>query len=276
MNVQKKHVHSCADKEGIKQMKAFTNRYELKYVIDWPTYIFIRKEIKLLFKKDKSAGKSGKYDVMSIYCDTPGLDFFWQKIDGEEERTKLRLRTYVHTPHIEKQDIFLELKKKKNQNVFKKRIPIAEKITENIKITENVKKTREFLHAPWNKEFIKEDQLQGEEIQNEMECLGTLLHLHPTIVISYTREPFVSADNLSTRITFDSNVRYRSNNFSLTVSPMDKHVLTPSHVIMEIKYIDHFPRWLVYIIQKYNCQARTFSKYCIGMEQFLKEQNACF
>ena len=245
-------------------MKAFTNRYELKYVIDMPTYIRIRKEIQLLFKKDKSAGKSGKYDVISIYYDTPSLDFFWQKIDGEEERAKLRLRTYAHYPALAKQDIFLELKKKKNQNVFKRRIAVKKRAHQE----------RDFLHAPWNKEFIKEEALPGEDIRSEMECLGTMLHLQPTIVISYTREPFVSADNLSTRITFDSNVRYRSNNFSLTTSPMNKHALSPSHVIMEIKYIDHFPRWLVYLIQKYKCQARTFSKYCVGMEQSLKEQDA--
>src|SRR3989338_258747 len=248
------------------KMKAFTNRYELKYVLDMPTYIRIRKEIQLLFKRDKSAGTSGKYAVISIYYDTPALDFFWQKIDGEEERAKLRLRTYRHYPSLHEQDIFLELKKKKNQNVFKKRIPLAKK-----RIC-NIKEDRDFLHAPWNKEFIKQDHLQGEETRSEMECLGTLLHLQPTIVISYTREPFVSADNLSTRITFDSNVRYRTNDFSLITNPLDKHALSPSHVIMEIKYVDHFPRWLVFLIQKYKCQVRTFSKYCIGMEQSLKEQ----
>ena len=60
-------------------MKAFTNRYELKYVIDKPTYLRIRKEIRLLFKLDKSAGKIGKYDVISIYYDTPALDFFGKR-----------------------------------------------------------------------------------------------------------------------------------------------------------------------------------------------------
>ena len=159
-----------------------------------------------------------------------------------------------------KQDTFLEIKKKKNQNVFKKRILIEQG------------KTRDFLAAPWNKKFIKEEYDHGEEIREEMECLGSIFQLQPTLVISYTREPFVSADNLNVRITFDSNVRYRSKDFSLTTRTMDKHVLSPAHIIMEIKYTDHFPRWLVHLIQKYSCNIQTFSKYCIGMEHSIREQ----
>lgn len=241
-------------------MKAFTNRYELKYLIPWSTYIQIRKELVHVFKCDPSAGSSGSYDVISLYYDTPALDFFWQKIDGEEERVKLRLRTYVHDSSHKKQPVFLEIKRKKNQNIFKKRILLKTESTDH------------FFEQPWNNAYTKESTALAEETQKEMESLGTLLHLQPTLLISYKREPFVNRDNLNSRVTFDTNIRYRSANFSLTKNPMDKHVLSPSHVIMEIKYTDYFPRWLLSLLHKYNCEARTFSKYCIGIEHFIKEQ----
>ncbi len=243
-------------------MKAFTNRYELKYILDWQTYFLIRKELDFLFKRDPVAGKSGKYDVISVYYDTPTLDFFWEKIDGEDPRVKVRLRTYKHhDPEKKKQDVFLEIKEKKDKTIFKKRVPVDEK------------DVGEFLKYPfWSEKFINKQDVLTREATEELLFLKSTRQLKPTVVISYTREPFVSTDNLNVRITFDSDVRYRSSDYSLTTQPMDKHVLSPRHVIMEIKYTNYFPQWIVQLIQKYQCEARTFSKYCIGMEHFLGEQ----
>lgn len=244
------------------QMKAFTNRYELKYILDWATYFCIRNEIGALFKQDPAAEHGGKYDIISIYYDTPVLDFFWQKLDGEKERVKVRMRTYKH-PHQDptKQDFFLELKKKRNNNVFKRRILLKEELI------------KEALQYPFlDKIFIKELDDSSEDALKEIEYLRSVVTLKPTVVITYTREPFVSKDNMNVRITFDSNVRCRDNNFSFTVEKTDKRVLSSNHIIMEIKYTDYFPLWLVHLIQKYQCHAQTFSKYCVGMEHVLKQQ----
>lgn len=258
-------------------MRAFTNRYELKYLLDWPTYFRIKRELQVLFKKDPAAGKQGKYDVISLYYDTPSLAFFWDKIEGEEERVKVRLRTYDHHDQKgenkeKKQDVFLELKKKKNRNVYKKRLLLDNEMQTRIKAhSTHLQK----LFA--GKEFIKETKNSINKAEKELE--QEILHLHhsrgelqPTLVVSYAREPLVSADNLNVRITFDSNVRYRSKDFSLATKHTDKHIIAPKHVIMEIKYTDYFPQWLVQLIQKYKCEARAISKYCIGVEHLLKEQ----
>lgn len=243
-------------------MKAFTNRYELKYVLDWPTYFRVRNEITPLFKRDPAAGTSGRYDVISRYYDTPTLDFFWEKIDGEDPRIKVRLRTYTHhDSERRKQGFFLEIKEKNNKTVFKKRVPIDREYVGG------------FLMYPfWNENFINKQDVPTRGATEELLFLKTTRQLKPTLIISYTREPFVSIDNLNVRITFDSDVRYRSGDYSLTRQSMDKHVLSPHHIIMEIKYTDYFPQWIVQLIQKYNCDARTFSKYGIGMEHFLGEQ----
>ncbi len=247
----------------VKRMKAFTNRYELKYILDWPTYYKIRKEIEPLFKQDPAGGRTGKYGVISVYYDTPDLKFFWEKMDGEEQRIKVRLRKYAHESQgtENKNNVFLEIKKKKDRNVMKKRVLLKEQTTalflKNLSI---------------EKSFIKNLDNQWIETLNEVLCLQSLLRLQPTLVISYIREPFVSKDNFPVRITFDSNVRYRHKNLSLTTCAMDKHVLSPNQVIMEIKFTDYFPQFMVQIIQRNMCEARTFSKYGIGMEHFLGEQ----
>jgi len=243
-------------------MKAFTNRYELKYILEWKKYIQIRKEIGLLFKRDNKAGKNGKYGVISLYYDTPDLKFFWEKIDGQRQRIKVRLRTYVSPDKADKkQDVFLEIKKKEKNNVFKQRARIEEETA------------REFIkHPEWEKIFIKKPDVSAINTLKEVDYLRTRLQLKPTLIISYMREPYVSADNLNVRVTFDSDVRYRQSGFSLTAQSMDKHVLSPRHVIMEVKYTEYLPRLLLQILHKHGCNVRTFSKYGIGMEHLLGEQ----
>lgn len=247
----------------MKYLKAFSNRYELKYVIDWPTYYKIKREIEPLFKRDPSAGTRGNYVVMSTYYDTPDHAFFWQKIDGEEQRIKIRLRTYLHTSESDgkkKNDLFLEIKKKRNQTVFKSRVLLQEQFMDT------------FLTHPITEHVIKQPDPKGMETLQEVIALQKMLRLKPTLLISYTREPFVSRDNFHVRITFDSNIRYRHRDLSLIPHPGDKHVLSPNNIVMEIKYTTYFPQWLVQIIQRNNCEAVRFSKYGNGMEHFLKEQ----
>lgn len=247
-------------------MRAFSNRYELKYLLDWPAYYKIRKEIEPLFKKDPEAGKTGRYEVISLYYDTPALDFFWEKIEGEEQRVKVRLRTYVHECKEEKRrnetDIFLEIKKRRNRNILKKRVLLNQEIAHLF-----------LKQGSFEKKYINGLEKQEIETLKEVECLQSVLNLKPTLLISYTREAFVSKDNFPLRMTFDSNVRYRHRDLSLTAKSMDKHVLFPGHIIMEIKYTEYLPQWLVQIIQSNRCEARSFSKYGTGMEHFLGEQS---
>ncbi len=254
--------------------KTFSNRYELKYLLDLPSYYKIRKEIEPVFKRDSFAGKTGKYTVLSTYYDTPQLDFFWQKIEGEELRIKVRLRRYVdgaegngdEEEQKKENNVFLEIKKKENKTTGKKRILI------------NEQRAHRFLCNPsLDANFIKLLDAQGVEalkdVMSEVMFFHGIKQLQPALLISYAREPFVSKDGLPVRITFDSNIRYRQKDLSLSVKNTDKHVLLPSHVIMEIKYTDYFPQWLIQIIQKNKCQVQTFSKYGIAMEQFLAEQS---
>ena len=64
-----------------------------------------------LFKNDSySKEKHRAYPVLSAYFDTSNLDYFYQKINGEFDHTKIRLRTYDRKfTHGTK--VFLEAKK---------------------------------------------------------------------------------------------------------------------------------------------------------------------
>jgi len=244
----------------------YNNRHEEKYVLDFVTYFKILKELKVLFKGDSYGDKTGKYKVISLYYDTTNLDFFWEKVDGEEIRSKLRLRTYVpNSPdkakNSKKNPLFLEIKKKKNCNVFKKRINI------------DIDFAEKFINNPFfDTKFINSLSENDKKALGEIAYLKSKLALRPMLLVYYDRQAFVSKDNLNVRVTFDTNIRYREKDLSLRTRPSDKHILHPSLAVMEIKYSNYLPLAIVQILQKYKCESHPFSKYCNGINNLVCEK----
>lgn len=233
------------------------------------TYFKILKDLKVLFKEDCYGGKTGKYKVISLYYDTTNLDFFWEKVDGEEVRSKLRLREY--TPISGKAhgrdgqlQVFIEIKKKSNNNVFKKRILVGREFADKFI------NGRSF-DAKFTK-FINNLPENDRKILGEVEYLNSKMRLRPMLVVYYNRQAFVSKDGLNARVTFDTNIKYREKDFSLETKPYDKHILHPSLVVMEIKYSDYLPLLLVQLIQKHKCNVQSFSKYCNGINNLVCEK----
>jgi len=55
---------------------------------------------------DANAGRDGSYKVASLYYDSPDLRCYWEKLDVEKVRRKLRVRTYGERPEW----AFMEIK----------------------------------------------------------------------------------------------------------------------------------------------------------------------
>ena len=251
--------------------KTYKNRYELKYILDYNMYLQIKKSIESILRKDPEGNENGKYEVISVYYDTEDLRFLQEKEEGESERVKLRLRCYKEIGNKEQRNqemnlqdnlVSIEVKRRSGQIVSKKRAVLLKNTAKSFLEQSNLSNM-----------FIKETTPQQKSALNEIAYLKSILQLEPKIVISYTRQAFISRNNLPLRITFDENIRFRKSNFALEKSITDKHMIMPHHIIMEIKHTDHFPVWLLHIIQRYGCQRQTFSKYSAGMKHVLEEQN---
>ena len=70
---------------------------------------------------------NGGYPVSTIYYDTPTLDFYYDKVNGEHTHKKARLRTYGK--EIFEGPTFFEIKYKSNEDQIKKRISLDERLT---------------------------------------------------------------------------------------------------------------------------------------------------
>lgn len=82
-------------------------RIETKYQVSPREFIILKEALTSLFKADVHSGDEG-YLVSSLYYDSPDLKAYFDKVEGESQKTKWRYRMYDLAPET----IRLEEKKK--------------------------------------------------------------------------------------------------------------------------------------------------------------------
>ena len=79
--------------------------------------------------------------------------------------------------------------------------------------------------------------------------------------IYYDRVSYKGIKDKKVRLTIDKNLLYRDYNVNVMVGKFGKALLDPKKVIMEIKVPEERPDWLVALLEKYNIEKQSFSKY---------------
>lgn len=135
----------------------------------------------------------------------------------------------------------MELKKKYNGVVYKRRIPMTEF------------QSVEFLQ----KRIACVDTQIAKEINYALDFYKTL---QPTVHLSYKREAyFGKTDDL--RITFDSEILYRNYDLSLQKGIYGTPLLAEGEYLMELKTGSALPLWLTAFMTKEKLIKTSFSKY---------------
>jgi len=248
-------------------LRTFSNRFERKYVVDIKTYKKLVKSIEPFVKRDEYSAPYGKYRVLSVYYDSDDYKAFTEKIDGEKKRAKLRLRVYqpFGKNKVPNDKVFLEIKKKNDQTVFKERITLP--LNDALRFIKDPR----FLKDLFNGRNEKEVRALAETA-----LIKELYRVKPKILVHYIREPFISRYNISLRITFDTCLKYRTNDLRLETKPTDKYFLSPHLRILELKYSTRLPIWIIDIFQKHECNLQTYSKYCNGLITQFEDNGVIF
>jgi len=224
------------------------NRFELKYILPWQEAEKFKQQIIEHTIKDPHTGKSGHYQINSLYYDSCDYKCFWEKVEGLKIRRKVRVRAYAENKNTD--DVFLEIKQRTNRTIQKRRIFCSKEFI--LPLLCGVKEDS------WG-ETIKKNQ-----VLNEVKFLYHWYHLEPKAVISYQREAFQGMYNDRLRITFDTNLRYRMH-FNLDPTfpaEQDLYLIHPELVVLEIKFNEKIPIWLTRMIQFCDFQTNRISKYC--------------
>ena len=207
-------------------------RVEIKYLLKREQFNIIIEEIKSYMKPDIY----GKSTIQSLYFDTDTDLLVRRSIDKPFYKEKLRLRSYGIANMND--NVFLEIKKKYNGIVYKRRITIPQS------------DVKSFI----NNELNFDSQI-GQELNYFRNYYKTL---KPSTLIIYDREAYFDGD---LRITFDTNIKYRKFDLTLDKGFYGNPIIQNDEVLMEIKLANAMPFWLVNILEVANAHKTSFSKY---------------
>ena len=208
-------------------------RYELKYLITPTQYLAIMREARQYLTPDAH----GEATVQSLYYDTDDYRLIRRSLEGPEYKEKLRVRSYglAHEGYT----VFIELKKKCSGIVYKRRIEAKFSDGENISTV------------------ISSDGSQiSREIAYFMDFYGDP---RPKMLLLYDRTAYFGEGDL--RITFDRNIRYRTDRLSLDASLDGRPVRSDGRILMEVKTGTAIPLWLTGILSRERIFKTSFSKY---------------
>lgn len=234
------------------------NRFEFKYVMPVDQAAEFVDEVRGYLEPDPYVGASGLYRIASVYYDSAGLDCYWEKIEGQRVRRKLRIRRYLDDSAESAQ---VEIKQRIDRTVQKRRElrPLGEIF--------------ELLPGPDDPHGTCSREVEGEESQvlNEAIYLVKSYRMRPKVMISYQRRPFQGRHDHGLRLTIDTKLTCREHNLDWSGGPGDEDqdvlFMPPDMSVVEIKFNDHIPLWLTRHVSRFECEMRRLSKYTAGIDR---------
>ena len=252
-------------------------RYEVKFKINRSQYEKIQDEL----REHMTPDKHGRSTIFSLYFDTPDYRLIRRSMEHPDYKEKLRLRSYgLVSPE---QPVFLELKKKYDKVVYKRRIEMTEP-----EAVEFCRRASGEQYTAWNHRVNSEEDLYEEaggqdevgrseirqesysdrQIKKEIRyALQFYPSLKPRMLLSYEREAWYEKGNHDFRITFDQNLLWRETDLDLHTGVFGKQIIPEDEIIMEVKTGMGIPLWLTQILTREKIYKTSFSKYATAYRQ---------
>ncbi len=216
--------------------KTIFSRTEKKYILSKAQYDFLSSHLDEYFLHDRFFEST----ICNIYYDTPTDLIIRNSLEKPVYKEKLRLRSYG-VPDDES-NVFIELKKKFDGIVYKRRTEMSHW------------RAVDFLSGGHN----ETDSQIAREIGYFMSFYKDI---RPAMFLSYDRLAFYSKEDPELRMTFDSNITYRTYDLDLTKGVYGEKLLDDDTYIMELKLLHTMPLWLSRLLDKGKIYPASFSKY---------------
>lgn len=223
-------------------------RYEIKYLIT----VKQRELIRTAMARHMLPDPHGRSTVCSVYYDTPSRYLIRRSLESGIYKEKLRLRSYGVPSAGD--EVFVELKKKYESVVYKRRIAMAE------------------LEA----EQYLAGAAEGRDCQIGHEIDYLLAHyapLQPAVLLSTEREAFFGREEPGFRLTFDENILWRGYDLSLSRGVYGAPLLPAGQILMELKTGGAIPLWMTELLTRNQIFHTSFSKYGSAYRQMLAQNS---
>lgn len=217
-------------------------RYETKYMLSPIMARKLRKSLPGHLQMDEY----GLDTICSLYYDTPDHQLIRRSLEKTVYKEKLRLRSYG--PVKETSPIYVELKKKYEGIVYKRR--------ERMILSEAVP----YLAGKSEPGF-------DSQILHEITWFRNYYRgLAPAMYIAYDRIACFGTEDRNFRVTFDTNIRWRTDNLCPDGPTEGTRLLEPGWYLMEVKTPGAVPLWFSKILDDLAIYPASFSKYSFAYQ----------
>ena len=226
--------------------QAVFQRYEIKYLITQPQKALILHGMEPHMVLDEY----GRTTIRNIYFDTMDYRLIRRSIERPVFKEKLRIRSYGRA--APESTVFVELKRKYHDTVYKRRLPLcAERAMQ------------------WTQGLCPcgTDTQISREIDYFLSYYGTL---RPTVFLAYEREAYRSLSGDSFRVTFDDTILCQETDLSLGAGVYGAPLLEDGLALMEIKCAGGIPLWMTGILSREHIYKISFSKYGAAYQKMIR------
>ena len=223
---------------------AIPPRREFKYLMDRRALPALRRALRVWCDLDTNAGPDNTYALRSLYFDAPDLRLFHANEREAPDRFKARIRCY---PEAASSPVLAEIKFRSGDVIRKTRTRLPE--------------------GDWTAGLRA----------GPLDPFVVRMHRHdlrPVVLVDYRREAWMSRVDDYARVSIDSAIRCQaSDRLSLDAHPgrwrpIDHPGLTWTHsspLVVELKWAECAPAWMVQLVTSLDLLRHSFSKYCFSM-----------
>ncbi|MDE7325311.1 MAG: polyphosphate polymerase domain-containing protein [Lachnospiraceae bacterium] len=221
-------------------------RVEKKYMLTQKQY----ESLLTAIEPHMAIDQYGLSKICNVYYDTADNELVRRSNEKPVYKEKMRLRSYGIP--AEDDVVYLELKKKYRDVVYKRRVALRLTEAESYLfggIRPNVG------NCPGSDRWVET------QIFREIDYFISFHRTEPKIYIAYDRTAWYGKEDREFRMTFDSHIRSRRDHLSLGFGDEAQELFLQEYQLLEIKAAGAYPMWLVKVLGDLNVYPVSFSKY---------------
>ena len=220
-------------------------RFELKYLLTDSQQQRVLQAMEPYMEPDAY----GNTTIRNVYYDTDTFLLARRSLERPVYKEKLRLRSYDRA--TAESPVYVELKKKFDHVVFKRRVCLPRQ-----EATDWLTGRR---HCGLDSQICR-------EVDFFLNHYGTL---GPRVFLAYDRQAYYDRTNRDFRVTFDRAICCRRDRLSLESPVSGVQLLPPGQVLMELKCAGGIPLWMTQTLSREKLYKTTFSKYGMAYKQLI-------
>ncbi|MBP1045814.1 polyphosphate polymerase domain-containing protein [Enterococcus sp. BWM-S5] len=231
------------------KLKNCFQRREKKYKLSYEKYDRLVEKMNQHMQEDEY----GLHTIISVYFDTDDFEMIRHSINKPVFKEKFRLRSYG-VPQKDT-NVFMEIKKKVKGVVYKRRVTLP------------YEEAGEFFET--KRSAFKFSSSKDMQIKDEIDWLVLRRKLEPKVMIAYDRRAYFYPKDEDFRVTFDFNIRYRTENLDIASGADGERVAPEIDVLMEVKALGAYPLWFSELLGELEIYPASFSKYAQTYQRYL-------